>query len=415
MPVIKNFAEAHKVLRTFYNVSGSNTYTLDRMCALMEYLGNPQDSLKVIHVAGTSGKTSTVYYVAALLEATGANVGMTVSPHVDEVNERVQLNHTPFPEATFCKALGEFVDIVKGSGVTPSYFELLVAFAYWEFARQKVDYAVVEVGLGGLLDSTNVVSREDKVCIITDIGLDHTRVLGKILAEIAAQKAGIIQPKNHVFAYAQSQEIDSVLMRTAHKQQATLHRIVKADYYQPSLPLFQRRNLYLAEQAVNHVLTRDGKPVLSRGQIKIAARVRIPARMELFEVAGKTVIVDGSHNGQKLGTLAESIRAKFPRKSIAVLAAFVEGEAERWQRGVDELISLADSIIFTSFKPDQNVPKGSVNPEIVAKYCKKKGFEDVQIERTPKLALQKLLGRPEQILLVTGSFYLLNHIRPLIV
>lgn len=417
MLVIKNFVEAHEVLHTFYNAPGTSTYTLDRMRVLMDYLGNPQDSLKVIHVAGTSGKTSTVYYAVALLEATGANVGMTVSPHVDEVNERVQINHTPLPEAAFCKALGEFTDIVEGSGVTPSYFELLVAFAYWEFARQKVDYVVVEVGLGGLLDATNVISREDKLCIITDIGLDHTNVLGSTLTEIATQKAGIIQTRNHVFAYSQSQEIDRVLMRAAHKRQATLHRItaVNERYYQPSLPLFQRRNLYLAEQAVNYVLVRDGKPRLTPEQIQKAAAVHIPARMELFRLGSKTLIIDGSHNSQKLRVLAASVRIKFPDQPIAALTAFVEGQDERWQRGVDVLTTLADRLIITSFKAEQDVPKASVRPATIAAYCRAISYAAVTVSPQPEAAFAALLQQPEPILLVTGSFYLLNHIRPLLI
>src|SRR5690606_38872097 len=121
-----------------------------------------------------------------LLAAAGQKVGMTVSPHVYEVNERVQINTKPLAETQFCRELSRFLNIIQSSGVRPTYFELLVAFAYWEFAEQGVDYAVIEVGLGGLLDGTNVVARDDKVCIITDIGFDHTSVLGKTLSAITA-------------------------------------------------------------------------------------------------------------------------------------------------------------------------------------------------------------------------------------
>lgn len=413
---IRNFAEAHAALHGFYNQVGSNTYTLDRMRALMEYLGNPQNTLRIVHVAGTSGKTSTAYYAAALLEASGATVGLTVSPHVDEVNERVQINRVPLPEKAFCESLSEFVGIVENSGVQPSYFELLMAFAFWEFARQRVDYAVVEVGLGGLLDGTNVIDRPDKVCVITDIGLDHTRILGKTLREIATQKAGIIQPENHVFAYAQSQEVDGVLMRVADEQRATFHRItsLKEGYYRPALPLFQQRNLYLAEQAVRFVLVRDGRAELGEKKIELAAATRIPARMEQFNVAGKTLVVDGSHNGQKIGALTASMRTAFPGKAIAALAAFVSGPDERWEGGIDELLPLVDDIILTSFTAEQDMPKNSVDPTVIAAYCQQKGFENIQIEPDPTAALQQLLGRPEPVLLVTGSFYLLNHVRPLL-
>lgn len=411
---MRNFAEARAALTKFYNRPGSNTYTLERMRELMEFLGNPQDSLKIVHVAGTSGKTSTAYYASALLEATGANVGMTVSPHVDEVNERVQINHAPLPEAAFCKTLGEFMGIVAGSGLTPSYFELLVAFAYWEFARQKIDYAVIEVGLGGLLDATNVISRDDKVCIITDIGLDHTHVLGKTLAEIAAQKAGIIQPKNHVFAYSQNQEIDSVLMGAAAKKQATLHRItaLKHGYYQPSLPLFQQRNLYLAEQAVDFVLVRDGRTKLSDKQIQAAVKVQIPGRMEIHRIKGKVTVFDGAHNEQKMTALTQSLRAAFPDKSVAALAAFVEAEPDRWQPALDVLVPAAKHIIVSSFnlEPDDRLKK-SMDTQHLTDYLHKHGFAATQAEPNLAVACRELLERPEPVLLVTGSLYVLSEAR----
>ena len=186
MPQIHTLAEANLALRPFYDYSRT-AYTLDVMKALMEHLGNPQNQLRVLHVAGTSGKTSTAYYCAALLKEAGKKVGLSVSPHVDTVNERLQINGQPMPEAEFCKVLSEFLDVVAESGIKPSYFELLVAMTYWEFARQKVDYAVIEVGLGGLRDGTNVIERADKVCLITDIGLDHTEILGHTLTKITGE------------------------------------------------------------------------------------------------------------------------------------------------------------------------------------------------------------------------------------
>src|SRR6185437_6926756 len=116
--MIRNLSEATEVLKAFYNQPGSNTYTLNRMRELMTFLDNPQDKLRVVHVAGTSGKTSTVYYVSALLEASGATVGLTVSPHVNEVNERLQINHAPLPESVFCSALEEFLGLIEVSGIT---------------------------------------------------------------------------------------------------------------------------------------------------------------------------------------------------------------------------------------------------------------------------------------------------------
>ena len=192
---IRNLSEANAALLPYVSQTPRMTgddLKLERVMKLMDVLGNPQDKLPVIHIAGTSGKTSTGYYMAALLKAGGKKAGLTISPHIDSVNERVQIGGSPLPEAEFCSELGNFLEIIRGAGQSPSYFELLYAFALWVFVRRGVDYAVVETGLGGLLDATNVTGRADKVCIITDIGFDHEYVLGSGLAQIAAQKIGIV-------------------------------------------------------------------------------------------------------------------------------------------------------------------------------------------------------------------------------
>lgn len=414
---IADFAEAHARLSQFYEVAASpGGYTLERIRKLAAYLGNPQQTFRIIHVAGTSGKTSTAYFVAALLKAGGAKVGLTVSPHVDEVNERVQIGMTPLPERQFCDELGVYLDLVEASGVKPSYFEALTAFAFWEFARQQVDYAVVEVGLGGLLDATNIITREDKVCVITDIGLDHTEILGDTLGAIASQKAGIIQQGNHVFMLKQPAEVLHVIERQCEKQHAPLEILNSTKPDAPwygTLPLFQQRNFTLARRAVRYVLARDARPALTSTQLRQAAAQIIPARMEQFSLANKTVILDGAHNAQKIGALRTSIRQRFPDQRVAVLAAFVSGKDEqRWQQALSELLRLSRNLIITSFASAQDFPKTSVNPHRIATFCHQQGVTPAVIE-DPAQAFRRLLSQPEPVLLATGSFYLLNHIRPL--
>jgi dihydrofolate synthase/folylpolyglutamate synthase len=413
--VIRNFEEARLALRRFYNVPGSNTYTLDRMRALVKYLGNPQESLKIVHVAGTSGKSSTAYYTAALLQASGASVGLSVSPHVISLNERVQINRTMLPEPEFCKALGEFMDLVLASGIQPSYFETMVAFAFWQFARSGVDYAVIEVGLGGLMDGTNVISRPDKVCIITDIGFDHTNVLGNTLAKIAAQKAGIIRPHNHVFMYSQAKEIMDVVRKRCGQQNAELHEITAPDNFPKAgqtLPLFQQRNLYLAEQAADYVLARDNRAPLSESQRARAAAIYVPGRMDIFHVGGKTLVVDGAHNEQKMQTLLESMREKFPNQPVAALVAFVSARDNRWQRALDMLTGYTLDITAFDQEPD-DMPKAFIPPQEIANYLARQG-KTCSVETDLAKAYEKLLKHPEPILLITGSLYLFSGIRPLI-
>ena len=410
---ITNFIEANKILAEFTPKKGltKESYTLDRMFDLMNFLGNPQNQLKIIHVAGTSGKTSTAYYLASLLGATGKKVGLTVSPHIAEINERVQINLIPLPEAEFCRELSVFLDLVEKSKIEPSYFELLVAFAFWEFERQKVDYAVIEVGLGGLLDGTNVIDRTDKLCVITDIGLDHMQRLGKTISAISEQKAGIIGKRNVVFTYFQSSVVNDVFKRVSKKQHAQLHEIDdhRLDQSLDFLPKFQRRNLGLAIKVIEYMLRRDKLGALSKEQIFTAAKIKIPGRMEVFAIRDKTLILDGAHNAQKLRALVLSIREKFPTEPIAVLVSL----SSNAPGAIEEISRLTRFSFITTFSGGQDLPRHSIDTKSMEILFKMYGI-DSKVIVDPKKALKKLLKRREKILLVTGSFFLLNELRPII-
>jgi dihydrofolate synthase/folylpolyglutamate synthase len=413
---ITNFSQAREVLNHYVprDWSMSQPYGLERMRSLMDYLDNPQNKLKVIHVAGTSGKTSTAYYSAALLHSTGAKVGLTVSPHVSEINERLQINLKPMAEDQYCKELSEFIEIIKKSDIEPTYFELLVAFAYWEFAKQKVDYAVIEVGLGGLLDGTNVVERADKICIITDIGLDHVKILGNTLSAIATQKAGIITNHNVVFTYRQDPGVVESITNAAMKHKAKLELLDSALTVPGTefLPKFQVRNFGLAHRATDYVIKRDLLAYLSDERVIKAAHTHIPARMEIFHKNNKVVIIDGAHNAQKLTALGEAIRSQFPNQPVAALISFVAGGEERLETAMKAIAPLSQNLIITTFAGEQDTPKHSVDPAEIAAAGQGLDLKITVIEK-PELALGALLAQPEPILVVTGSFFLLNHIRPL--
>ncbi|HKU18904.1 MAG TPA: Mur ligase family protein [Candidatus Saccharimonadales bacterium] len=419
MPKLTTFAEANAALQAFWptNITTRTVYSLDYMFELLAHVGNPQDKLKVVHVAGTSGKTSTAYYAAALLQAAGHKVGLTVSPHIDEVNERVQINLMPLPEAEFCRELGAFLDLVAASGVKTTYFEVLVAFAYWEFVRQQVEYAVVEVGLGGLIDGTNVVMRPDKVCVITDIGLDHMKYLGTTIPEIAAQKAGIIQLHNAVFCYQQGDDVMQAIRERATQKQADVHVVEQTppNSQLSFLPVFQQRNFNLSLQAIRFVLTRDKQSPLTDAALLQAAHTYVPGRMEeVLLPGGKTLILDGAHNAQKLQTLAESIRAKYPTQPIAALVSFVAGREDRVEPGTEALTHLARHIIVTTYAGGQDAPHASVDPAEIAAACDQADFTDYEIIPDIRAAFHALQNRPEPILLAAGSFYMLSHLRPLL-
>ncbi len=408
------FQDVHKLLEAY--LPGKLTrqaYTLEYMWPLMEHIGNPQNKLRVIHVAGTSGKTSTAYYAAALLKAAGHRVGLTVSPHIDEINDRLQIDLVPLEEKKFCHDFSQFMTLLGDLPFEPSYFELLVAFAYWEFVRLGVEYAVVEVGMGGLTDGTNVISRSDKVAVITDIGLDHTHRLGNTLGEIAAQKVGIIQLHNAVFCYQQSAEVMRPITARAAQKQADLHALHaatdQADF--AFLPLFQQRNFGLSLQVVQYVLARDGQHELRDAQIETAARQYVPGRMDTQHVGDHDVIMDGAHNSQKMHAFMESVLQRYPRKKRAALVTFLAGGDVRAPAAMQELLPHIEHLIITTYHGVPGAQHTSVTPEEIVSSCRRAGFTDYEIIPDYREAYNALLKRSEPVLLVTGSLYLLSYLR----
>ena len=190
-----NYSEAITYLyssRPPFHLVGKDAYKpgLENTLRLMVHLGNPHEQLRAIYVAGTNGKGSTSHLIAAVLQAQGYKVGLFTSPHLVSLTERIRINGTPIPEdqvADFITRHRAFLDETQ-----PSFFETMTALAFDYFVREQVDFAVVEVGLGGRLDSTNVLT--PILSVITNIGLDHTELLGNTLPKIAREKAGIIKP-----------------------------------------------------------------------------------------------------------------------------------------------------------------------------------------------------------------------------
>ena len=190
-----NYSEAIHYLyssRPPFHLVGAEAYKpgLDTTLRLMAHVGNPHEQLRAVHVAGTNGKGSTCHLIAAALQAAGLKVGLFTSPHLVSLTERIRINGTPVPEnevAAFVERNKDFLDELQ-----PSFFETMTAMAFEWFVQQKVDIAVIEVGLGGRLDSTNVLT--PLLSVITNIGFDHTEFLGNTLAQIAREKAGIIKP-----------------------------------------------------------------------------------------------------------------------------------------------------------------------------------------------------------------------------
>lgn len=419
MQQIRSIEEAEKILGTYVPPATDlhKNYHLERMQPLLDLLNNPQDRLKVIHIAGTSGKTSTSYYIAALLKAAGVSTGLTVSPHVDSTAERLQINLTPLPGEQFAGALSEFLEIIKNVEPRPSYFELIVAWAYWYFAKQHVDYAVIETGLGGLNDCSNVARREDKVCVITDIGYDHMNILGTTLPAIASQKAGIIHAGNHAFMLQQPDEVVKVMEARIREVGATLDIVAQeheAKKFKDTtafkeLPLYQQRNWLLAHLAYEYVRERDNLPQLSLKQLAETMQVKVPGRMDTMQVAGKTVIMDGAHNEQKMTAFVRSFQARYPGQKAAVLLGMKEGK--EYLAVLNVLQPITSRLVLTTFDISQDLPAMPLSPDMLKAEAEKLGYTDVIAEADQRKAWQLLKDSPQHLLIVTGSFYLLGQLR----
>ncbi|MBI4008902.1 bifunctional folylpolyglutamate synthase/dihydrofolate synthase, partial [Candidatus Roizmanbacteria bacterium] len=232
---IQTFADAKKYLYTFIPRGMKQKFPGDlglrRAKYLLKLLGNPQNQIKVIHVAGTSGKGSTSYLISILLKALGFRVGFHVSPFIADIRERCQINNNLIPEKEFCKYLNDlipYIDKVRKVYIDgPTYFEVVTVLAYYIFAKKKVDYAVIETGMGGWYDATNCVTNENKIAVITRIGYDHTSILGETLDKIALQKAMITQEKNTVVSLWQDFRARKVIEKVATKKHSQLFYIKK--------------------------------------------------------------------------------------------------------------------------------------------------------------------------------------------
>ncbi len=413
---LHSFSEIETFLSNF-TPSKPGKYKLDRMNQLMGLLDSPQEKLSIIHIAGTSGKTSTAYYVASFLSKAGAKVGLTVSPHVFEISERVQVNGSSLSEKEFSLLFNKFINIDGVLGLAPTYFEIMVAFAYWCFVELSCSHAVVEVGLGGLLDGTNVIENPNKVAVVTDIGLDHTTVLGESLREIAIQKAGIIKHHNHVFSYFQNKEVQDEILEACTQNNAVLHGIEQEELstrheISLDLPLYQRRNWLLACEVADFVINRDDNLcTLSSSDLASSQKVRIPARMETVQIAGQPVIIDGAHNPQKLRALCKSIKNSYPNKSVAVLTAFAGSKVSTVRESLDVLHSITDDIVVTEFSVREDYAHTSMKSSEVLDIARDIGFESAISQPSIWLALKEFRNIRRDIKLVTGSFYLIASLK----
>jgi folylpolyglutamate synthase/dihydrofolate synthase len=352
--------------------------TLDRIADLAHLLGDPQRAYPVIHITGTNGKTSTARMIDALLRARGLRTGLFTSPHLSSMRERISLDGRPLDAQRFAELYEEivpYVAIVDGRHQVPvSFFEVLTAMAFAAFADAPVDVAIVEVGMGGTWDSTNVA--DGTVAVVTPVSLDHTRYLGSTVEEIAADKSGIIKPGAVAVLAQQPVPAAEVLLRRAAEVGATVAREglefgvldrdlavggqrlelrgLRGDYHEIFLPLFgahQAGNAACALAAVEAFsgagdddVTGDPVPLDETWVREAFASVTSPGRLEVVRRSPLT-IVDAAHNPAGMAAAAEAITEAFTfTRLVGVLAVAADKDVAPM---LDQLEPIVSDLIVT--------------------------------------------------------------------
>ncbi len=406
---------------------------LSRIRVLLDSFGNPQDKIKVIHVAGTNGKGSVCSMLSNILIEEGYNTALYTSPHLERHNERYAINNIQISDRDFA----EYVNIIKervntiswGNLGIPTVFEQLTAMAFVYFYDKKVDYAVIEVGLGGRFDATNII-KKPILSIIASISLDHTEYLGETLEKIAFEKGGIIKDGCPVALYTQGQSIYDVIKKLCDEKGCKLYYLenqktkVKKESFDGSIISYEN-SLYsfdnvmlplIGEYQINNCslvllaayALNEGGVVLSRESILSGIRkTRWNGRME---VCGREplVVIDGAHNPDGIHMLARSVKECFEGKRLVLLMG-VLGDKD-YENMAAEIIPLADTVVITRPASERALSVDEFK-KVVNKYCDRVyGFEDIKEAYDYALGLT---GK-DDVLLCAGSLYLIGHIRTLI-
>ncbi len=408
------FTNVDQVIKRIYSLPKLHTKNdLSYIRRILKQLNNPQDSVKTIHVTGTNGKGSTSYYLSNLLQKAGQKTGLFVSPYIYEFNERIQLNGKNISNNDLIKTANEIemaIEILKKDDPDFSLvtFEYEVALAFQFFAQENCDYAVIEVGIGGEHDKTNVIIPE--VSVITTIGLDHEKIIGPTLKDIAKEKSGIIKSNRPVVLGNVPQDVLEILLNKAQSENSKSF-LLGRDFqikimpdvieYQDSKniynfalrPLVEAYDIGIAVQAIQ-LLQLD----LDRKKIEEAINeTRIPGRYDVIQTSPE-IIVDGAHNLQAMENLLNLVRKK-KKGQIYVLLGMMKdkdlGPVTKLFK--DEKVTLT-RIDYPRAARLEDFPK-----EAQKEFEYKENFEEAYTSLKNKL-------QADDMLLVTGSFYLVGAV-----
>ena len=414
-------------------VPAERIFTLDRMVRCVEALGRPDRAFRTIHVAGTKGKGSVSRLLAALLRRTGLRVGLYTSPHVEHLRERIAVDGTPIGGAELVSAFNVLAHLDARLFRDLTVFELLTAATFWAFREARVDAAVIEVGIGGRLDATNVISPD--LCVITTIGYDHMDLLGDTLEQIAKEKAGILKPGVPLVCGVTEEGPRNIIAARATDMRAPM-RLYQRDYDVTSFLrtgyhgvcsvrvdqlVWQGLELttparFMATNAAHalaafEVLAQCGVVTrLEETQVRDAlGATPFPACCEVFP-GRPTVVVDGAHNAMAAAALSEVIRTVFEgRDRVLVIGVPRDKDVEAI---IDRLAECgATRAIFTRYPGAR-----ATSPDELARlWLAHTGTASLVVEQPHDAFRQAVnLAREQGVVVVTGSLHLAGIIRPLV-
>ena len=384
--------------------------TLDRISALVDALGSPQLSYPTIHLAGTNGKTTTARMIDQLLANLGYRVGRYTSPHLESFTERISIKGEPITAAQMIATYDDialYLDLIDSRQPHPiSYFEALTAMAFVAFAEFPVDIAVIEAGLGGEWDATNVVAAD--VSVITPIGLDHMEYLGETVEEIAKTKSGIIKPESHVVLAAQEPEVARILLEKVVEKSAIPYRegiefaLIRRDiavggqlisvqgihgeYTEIYLPLHGAHQAKNAAIAIATVEAFVGV-ALDEELVRAAfASVSSPGRLEILH-RDPTVIIDAAHNPHGATALADTIRNEFDFESIfCVLGILGEKDAKGVLKALEPVVN---RLIVTKSDSPRALPVAELFAEAVQVFGNDRVFKEDDLNSAITYAMEQ--------------------------
>lgn len=401
-------------------------FALERVKYALSLLDNPQEKVKTIHIAGTSGKGSTAKFIHDILLGHGFNTGLTISPHLVDIRERIQLNGQLITKQDFTSVLNDIypwlIELEETHFGKLTYFEVLIVMAYCYFYKMGVDYAVVETGLGGLYDATNSISNKSKYNVITRIGFDHMHLLGNTLEEIALNKAGIINRLQAAITVNSDMPIKRVLKGRAQEMNSKIKFIGEDDYlsipgirkYVDHLPEYQRENLSLALQCCREISIRDNWKLNIDIVKKVIGSYKFEGRFEHIKYKGADFLLDGAHNPQKMAAFIESLWKKYERKDFTFILAFKEDKDISSM--IKQISKYTNQLIVTQFTTtSQDFNHKSFNSSELSELITKISGKTACVFSKPIEAINHAIEATKDYpIVVTGSLYLVGEVRQIV-